>query len=240
MTQSALWLDAGGAGLRRTLTYAHAGTGTPPPDVGTAAFSAQVEGEYYPAALGTAAGAGFGLAGEVRQTFGLAIVAPGTTAAASIDQALYAVGARYRFVHGDSSFAIGASYWRQRYVANRAKLATPGTLDMPDMDYTAIAPGATGKLALGPKLAAFASVEVPVVLSTGAAATNYGAAGGLAVSIDGGLDIALAEHYGLRFEGIVDQVGVTFDTTSTTAVMRGVTAATDRTMGVVATFAMIY
>ena len=239
ITQAGMWLDGGAAGLRRTLSYDHTGTGTPPPPVGTAGATAQLEGEYYPGASDRG-GAGFGITGTIRQTVGLAITLPGTALKAPITEALYTVGARYRVVFGESSLAFGADYWRYRYLADRSKLTSPGALDMPDVDYSAIAPAATAKLALSPAAGAFVSLEIPIVLSTGPVATSMGGGPGLAFALDAGIDVALATHYGLRFEAIFDQVGVKFDQTNMTAMTRGVTGATDRTVGLVATFAMIY
>ena len=238
VTQAAIFLDGGAAGLRRTLTYSATPTGTPPPKVGTAGATAQVEAAYYFGESTT----GFGLVGTLRQTVGLAITVPGTTLSCPITEALYTVGARYRIpIGGESSLAFGASYWRYRYLANRKKLgASPGMLDMPDVDYSAIAPGAELKYALSRKSALFASLLIPVVASSGPVTTTFGGKGSFGFAFDGGLDIALAPHYGVRFEAILDQIGVTFDQTNTVAMTRGLTSATDRTMGLVATFAMIY
>ena len=238
VTQAAIFLDGGAAGLRRTLSYAATPTGTPPPGVGTAGATAQVEGAYY---FGDSA-SGFGVVGTLRQTVGLAITVPGTTLACPITEAMYTVGVRYRIpVAGDSSLAFGASYWRYRYLADRKKLGdSPGMLDMPDVDYSAIAPGAELKYALSRKSALFASLLIPVVTSSGPVTTTMGGKGSFGFAFDGGLDLALAPHYGLRFEAIFDQIGVTFDQTNTVATSRGITSATDRTIGIVATFAMIY
>ncbi len=238
VTQSALFLDGGAAGLRRTLGYAATPTGTPPPGVGTAGATAQVEGAYY---LGDSV-SGFGVVGTLRQTLGLAITVPGTTLACPITEATYTVGVRYRIPFaGESSLTFGASYWRYRYLANRKKLGdSPGMLDMPDVDYSAIAPGAEVKYALSRKSALFASLLIPVVTSSGPVTTTMGGKASFGFAFDGGLDIALAPHYGLRFEAIFDQIGIAFDPTNTVAMSRGITAATDRTMGIVATFAMIY
>ena len=113
----------------------------------------------------------------MRQTIGLSLTVPGTTVAVPIDEALYTVGARYRLPFGgDSSLAFGANYWRYRYLANRAKLGNqPGELDMPDVDYSAIAPAAEIKYALSPSSAAFGSLMVPIIMSTGPVSTMGGA-----------------------------------------------------------------
>ena len=52
-------------------------------------------------------------------------------------------------------------------MADRSKLMNKDALDMPDVDYSAIAPGASLRVAATPKIAAFASVEVPLMLYSG-------------------------------------------------------------------------
>src|SRR5439155_13848444 len=90
ITQAAIWLDAGAAVTRRTLT--HTATGTMrPPDVGTASVSGRIAGELYPDAA-----AGLGLAGDYDRTIALGIAVPGTTTVAPITCGHYAIGIRYR------------------------------------------------------------------------------------------------------------------------------------------------
>lgn len=247
VTQAALWVDAGGGGARRTLTYdtTGVGNGTPPPSVGTASISGEIEGEVYPGSFESldGAGAGFGLAGSFGKTFGLSIAVPGTTNSTPIKAGHYSIGARYRFVFGASSFAVGVSYWRQYYIADRSSLAMPGDLDMPDVEYSAVAPGAVAKLAATPTVGVFLALDVPLMMSTGAITTSasYGQASTLAFAFNGGVDVALATNYGLRFGAVFDQVGFSFTATpGTKAAARGVSGATDRITGVTATFALIY
>lgn len=238
VTQAALWLDAGPAGAHRSLTYATAGGGAPPPPVGTGAFGAEVEAELYPGAFSTlhGAGAGFGLAASFGQSFGLAIRVPGSTVSAPIDEGHYAVGVRYRFTFGQSSLALGADYWAQRDVANRGGLMN-ATLDMPDVNYTAVAPAVAARFPVSPKTGVLLAAELPLMLSSGPITDgkNFGLASVFAFAGEAALDVALAPHYGLRFAASYDQIGLSFRQPA-----RGVTAASDSTLVGTASFAILY
>ncbi|MGN6110563.1 MAG: hypothetical protein ACTHU0_36010, partial [Kofleriaceae bacterium] len=135
--QVAARVDAGlSAGVRR-LTYTASGA-MAPPRVGTAAPGARIEGEIYPFALSDPRSslAGLGLFAEYDKTFALSIQIPGTSTLVPVDQAHYAIGARYQFgVGAASSIGIGLAYARRHFIADRAGLANPGALDAPDVDY---------------------------------------------------------------------------------------------------------
>jgi len=244
-TQVALRIHAGGAFGRRSLTYTTTG-GNAPPSVGTAAPAGRVEVEVYPGAFGTTKGlaASLGLVAAFEKTFGLSIDnIPGSAAAAPIDQGHYAIGARYRAVFGDHSFAAGLSYWRRHYIADRTALAAPTVLDAPDVDYSAIAPGATLRLGATPKIGVFFVVDVPLMLSAGPIQTDqsYGPADVIAFEAEGGVDVVLGTNYGLRLAAEVSQVGLAFSQKAgTMASARGVTNATDRIIGLAATLAITY
>ncbi|HEY1558385.1 MAG TPA: hypothetical protein VGF94_26355 [Kofleriaceae bacterium] len=240
VTQSAVWADAGAAGLHRTLKYESASGGTPPPPVGTGSVSGLIEGEVYPWSfddLHASGLAGLGLFGSFAKTVGLGIKVPGTTSSAAIDEGSYQLGARYRFVFGASSIAIGASYWNRHFIADQSSLPTGTTLDMPDVKYTAFAPGAIARLAATPTIAVMLAVDVPLVLDAGAITSqaDLRQASLVAFAVQGGADFALAKNYGLRLAALFDQVGFKFSQPQ-----RGVTAATDRTMGAFASFALMY
>jgi hypothetical protein len=244
LAQAALWLDAGGAVARRTLTYEATGMNIPPP-VGTAAAAGRIEGEVYPAAFSTLKGpaAGFGINAVYSRTFGLGIAVPGTTVTAPIKNGHYAIGARYRFVFGQHSLALGVSYWRRYYMADRSGLMNPEDLDMPDVDYSAIAPGGTLRIAATPKIAAFASLDLPLMLHSGPIQdpTSYGAAKILAFDLRGGAQIMVAEHAALQIGLEVDQVGLSFTgQPGSMAVRRAVKKATDRSVGLAATIGLTY
>ena len=237
VTQAAVWVDAGGAGLHRTLNYDATGNGAPPP-VGTGSFSGELEGEVYPFSFDSVhqGAAGLGFFGSYGKTIGLSIAVPGTATTAPIDEGHYSIGARYRFVFGSSSIALGVSYWARYFIADRSMLKG-AILDMPDVDYKAVAPGVLGKFAVAPKVALTVGLELPLMFASGEITSGKGflAASIFAIAGEGGVEVALAKNYGLRFAGVFDQVSFSFRQAT-----RGVSSATDRTIGLVGTFALIY
>lgn len=244
ITQAALWLDAGGAFARRTLTYTASGM-TPPPSVGTGAAAAAIEGEVYPGAFSTLRGgkAALGLFGDYSYTFGLGIAVPGATTTAPIKDGHYSIGVRYRVVFGSSSIAFGLAYWRRWYMADRTSLTMPTQLDMPDVDYTAVAPGAVARFAVAPKVGLVIGADVPLMLDAGPIAKggSYGAADVLAFDVLAGAQIMLAPHAALLLRADVSQQGFTFSgKAGSMAAARGVTAATDRSIGLTATIGLLY
>jgi hypothetical protein len=244
LTQAALWLDGGGAVARRTFTYDATGTMRPPP-VGTAAAAGRLEGEVYPAAFSSprSAAAALGVAGAFSRTFGLGIAVPGTQIEAPIKNGGYALGARYRFAFGQHSLALGVSYWRRYFMADRTKLMNPDQLDMPDVDYSAIALGVALRVGAIPKVSAFATLDLPLMLHSGPIQdpTSYGASKIIAFDLRGGAQIVLADHAALQLAAEFDQVGLSFTgQPGSKAVTRMVSKATERSIGVAATIGITY
>ena len=243
LTQAALWLDIGAEVARRTLTWKGGGT-TMPPRVGTAAAAGRVNGEVYPAGFDKVDGAGaLGLYGEFGYTLGLSIKVPGTSSSAPIKDGHYAIGARYRVAFGSSSIAFGASYWRRYYIADRSALMAGQTLDMPDVDYTAITPNILARFAATPTIAGFASLDVPLIFSSGdiQSATSYGRGKVIAFDVRAGLQFTLAAHYAVAVAAEFDQIGISFEAgQNSKAMTRGVSGATDRTIALTATLGIDY
>jgi len=244
ITQAALWADLGAAVARRTLTYDATGNQQPPP-VGTAAPAGEIEGEVYPASFSTLKGptAGIGIAGAYDRTLGLGIAVPGSAVVAPIKSGFYWIGARYRFTFGGSSVAVGASYWRRYYMADRSKLTMPTDLDMPDVDYTALAPDVTARFAATPKLGVFAALQLPLMLSSGPiqSSTSYGPSTIIAFDLRSGVQIGLGSHYALQIALGFDQIGFKFNAKQgSQAALREVSAATDRSVGLAATLGVMY
>ena len=238
VTQVAIRLDAGAGIGRRGLTYEATGVAVPPP-VGTAAPSGRLEVEAYPGSMSTldGVGAGIGVYGEYDMAFGVSIKVPGSGGkSAAISQSHYAIGVRYRATFGQSSFAFGVGYAARKYVADRSGLGMT-VLDMPDVKYSAISPNVVGRFAATPTVGVFVGAAILFLRDAGPIATNdyYGYAKTLAFDASGGADIELAKGYGLRLAAEVSQVGFSFRTT-----VRGVSAATDRTIGAVASFEVLY
>lgn len=239
VTQTAIRLNAGAGFGRRGLTYEANGT-NPPPSVGTAAPSGRIEVEMYPGAMSTLKGAaaGFGIYGHYDMTFGVSIDVPGSGGkSAPISQSHYEVGARYRFAFGQNTIALGVGYAARKYTADRSGLGMNVTLDMPDVSYRGIAPNIVGRFAATPTVGIFAGATFLFLMDAGPIATNanFGYAKTLAFEGAGGADIALGKGYGLRLALELSQVGLSFRTT-----VRGVSAATDRTIGAVASFEILY
>ncbi len=244
LTQNALWLDAGGSFARRTFTYAATGM-MAPPGVGTAAAAGRLEAEAYPGAFSTLKGAAasIGIAASFGYGFGLGIEVPGTTVTAPIKNGQYSIGARYRFVFGEHSLAVGISYWRRHFIADRSGLMNPGLLDMPDVDYSAIAPGATLRIGVGPKISGFASLDLPLMLSSGPLQepASYGGAKILAADFRGGTQIMLADRIALQLAAEFLQIGLTFTgQPGSMASARMVQSATERSVGLSATIGITY
>jgi hypothetical protein len=247
-------VSAGGIVAQRRLTYDVRSGLTPqqaPPRVITTAGAGRVEGEIYPLALAGSSGglAGLGLAGAYDKTFGLSIKIPNQPVRAPIDQAHYAVGARYRFgVGAASAVVLGVDYVRRRYIADRSKLMAL-VLDAPDVDYTAVAPGVAAHTPVTPTITLFGGLEGMLILNTGSIqkTTSYGSASVYGVEVLGGLDIALAKQIGLRVALEYSQINFSFsgkgmmsmlrDTDSSTQDVMG---AADRSIGATVTLGLMY
>jgi len=246
--------SAGGLVAQRRLTWDFRSGLTQaqiPPRVITTAGAARVDGELYPFALlnPTSALAGLGLAAAYDKTFGLIIKIPNQTVQAPIDQAHYAVGARYRFGVGDASaIALGVDYMRRHYIADRAGLMA-AVLDAPDVDYTAIAPGISARVPVSPAVAIFGDLDGMLLLDTGPIQKtgSYGTATVYGLDVVGGVDIALAKQIGLRIALEYSQINFSFNGKGTMANSRDndpttqdVMGAIDRSIGVTATLGLVY
>jgi hypothetical protein len=239
VTQVAIRLNAGAGFGRRGLTYEATGA-NPPPSVGTAAPSGRIDVEAYPGAISTLKGpaAGIGIYGHYDMTIGVSINVPMSGGkSAPIQQSHYEAGVRYRVVFGSNSIAFGVGYAGRKYLADRSGLGMGVTLDMPDVKYRAVVPNAVGRFAATPTIGVFVGASYLLLLDAGPIATNanFGYAKTLAFEAAGGVDVALAKGYGLRVAAELSQVGFEFKNT-----VRGVSTATDRTIGAVATFEVLY
>jgi hypothetical protein len=239
VTQAAIRLNAGAGFARRGLSYEGTGMALPP-SVGTASPSGRIDGEIYPGATSSLKGAaaGIGFYGEYEMAIGVSIAVPRSGGkSAAISQSHYQVGVRYRIPFGGSTFAFGVGYAARKYTADRSGLPMGVTLDMPDVSYRGIAPNVVGRFAATPTVGIFVGASMLFLMDAGPIATNdnFGYAKTLAFEGSGGAEIALAKGYGLRLAAELSQVGLSFKTT-----VRGVSTATDRTIGAVATFEILY
>jgi len=244
VTQVALRMWAGASFGRRTLTNDSSATNKPPP-VGTAAPSGRIEGEIYPGAFSTLKGAaaGIGVFGRYERAFGVKINVPLEPDDSTIAQANFTAGARYRLAFGSSTIALGVAYAGRQYIADRSVLDMPSQLDMPDVKYKAVAPGAIARFAVTPTIGAFVGADVLLMMSTGAIqkSEQYGPADIIGFEFEGGLDVAFGANYGLHLAADFSQIGFKFAAKpGTMAAVRGVSTATDRTYSVLAAFAVMY
>ena len=237
-------VDAGMTFGVRRLTYKQSGPGGPPP-VGTRAPSARFEGEVYPFALANpkSGAAGFGLAAEYDKTFALSIAVPGTGLKTPINQAHYSIGLRYQIAVGaGSSIGLGLDYARRHYIADRKGLMNPQQLDAPDVNYSAIEPGVVLRTPVASSVNLFVDAGVMLILNTGAIqkADSYGPATVFGGELNAGIDIGLTKQIALRLALEYSQINFKFKGTGDMAANRGVTAATDRSIGFGTMLAVTY
>jgi len=237
LTQASLFADAGVGGVHRSLNYVANMNGTKPPPVGTGAFSFQIDAEIYPGALEAMDGPAAAIAvfGSFNSAVGLSIAIPGATQSAPIDQTSFALGARYRFLFGESSFAAGLGYWSQSFIADRSGLTSSTQLNMADTTYKAIGPDVVLRLALMPTVALVLQADLPLMFSSGPItdASYFGVASIVAFAAQGGVDVALDRHFGVHFVAFFNQQSLTFQAGS-------LSSATDRTIGASVAFAVMY
>jgi hypothetical protein len=235
VTQTAIRANVGAGFARRGLTWSGSGNAGPPP-VGTAAPTGRVEVEAYPGAMESLKGiaAGFGIYGHFERALILSIDVPGG-GNTPITQQGYSIGARYRVVFGQHAVAFGVGYAARQYTADRSGLGMNQRLDMPDTSYGAIAPNVIGRFAATPTVGIYVGGAFELLLEAGQITETYGFAKTLAFAVQGGADIAFTQRYGLRVGLEMHQVGFSFEKPQ-----RGVSSATDRTIGLAASFEVLY
>ena len=117
-------------------------------------------------------------------------------------------------------------------------------LDMPDVDYSAVAPGAAVRTPLGDSAALFAALDGLLVLGTGGIQDNasYGPATVYGVDVQAGVDVALSRQLGLRVALAFSQINLSFNGKGALALTRDadsttidVSGATDRLIDLTAT-----
>jgi hypothetical protein len=237
-------VGAGGSVAQRELSWdLRAGFAKAPPRVLTTAGGGRVDGEIYPLALADPQSglAALGLAASYDRTFGLAIKVPNQQVSAPIHQSHYAIGVRYRLAIGESSsVAFGLDYARRQYIADRSALGGV-VLDAPDVDYTAVAPGAWLRVPVASSVAVFGGADGLLILEAGGIqrSTSYGPARVYGVEGTAGVDVALARQIALRIGLEVSQIMFKFTPQGPTMAnnrdsdpgTQDVQGATDRSIG---------
>jgi opacity protein-like surface antigen len=214
---------------------------TKPPTLSTAAPAGMISGEIYPLALSDkkSPAAGLGLYGEYDKTAGLAIQVPGMATKLDVDQSHMAIGGRYRFAIGTSAtLAAGFDYAKRTYKIAR----TGGTVDAPDVDYTAARPNISVRVPATKEITVFGGGGALLILSAGQISNGdqYGSASAFGYDLNGGVDYKVSDRVGVRVAAQMDQISLTFKGTGTLGMQRGVSAAADRDIGLAASVGVTY
>lgn len=205
--------------------------------------------------------AGLGGAAEYDKTIVLNL---GTTAEPGVkvpvSQQSYSFGGRFRFAFGkrptSPTITVGVDYGRRRWKADRSKLMDRtslnglGSLDLPDTNYAFTAPGLGFRIPIGDMFAIVAYGEAMFISKTGpiGKAESYGKAKVFGFSSEGGLEVVLANRFAVRAVFEITQIGYDFEGTGG-MLANGrdgepatidIGGATDRSLGGVATFALLY
>lgn len=215
---------------------------------------AHVAAEIYPLALRDPSSllAGIGLAAEYDQTMALTLRASDEmTVPLKITERHYSVGARFRLALGHAenppTVTVGAGYSAQTFMVDRSHLMSPGSLDLPDVDYRMFDPGAWFRMPLG-RFAVTVGARALLVTSAGPIqrADQYGAASVLGGNAEIGVEYVFG-RFVARLAGEATQLSLSFagggtlssdrDGNSATVDVRG---ATDRYYGGVATVGVVY
>ncbi|HEX4419616.1 MAG TPA: tetratricopeptide repeat protein [Kofleriaceae bacterium] len=218
-----------------------------PPAFSTTAFTIRVEGEIYPFALASpsSALAGLGFVASYDDVISLHLKNP-TVDNIPADQSYYMAGARYRFgLAADWTLALGLDYVHRQFLVGSAM----SLLDIPDIDYSAVAPAAAVRVQATPSVAVFGSLEGLLTLDAGpiqdpssyGRSTTYGATASL------GAELALTDRLRLRLLVEYNRIDFAFDGNGLLASDRDsdpttqdVNGATDQSISASATLGLAY
>jgi hypothetical protein len=216
---------------------------------------ARVEAEIYPLAFSNPKGiaGGLGIAFEFDRVLSSKVqtsAEPGSVG--KVNQTHYTVGARFRIPFGSSqtapSVTLGAGYGRRTFKV-ASGLMDRSSLDLPDTDYTFIAPALGFRIPITKNIALTAIAEGVLVQDAGPIVTGeeYGRARVFGFDTEGGLDIVLGNRFAIKLAFEMCQIGYSFtgggqkannrDGDATTIDIGG---ALDRSIGGVGTFAVLY
>lgn len=256
-------VDVGSSFSTRSLTFTFTpelaqGNVAPSPFKPGPVAGVRAEGELFPlsfanpeAVYGGILGVGFEidqvLSSKVRTT-----LEPDATGI--VKQFHFAVGPRARFTLGNADIApaitFGLSYGRRQFIVTSGFQNRDMSLDLPDTDYSYLAPLVAGRVPLGtPNLALVAQTEIMLVRDAGRIADQdqYGRAKVFGIDAQGGLDIVLKSRFAIRLLVEYTQIGFTFtgggeksrnrDLQPETVDIGG---ALDRSIGGVATLGILY
>jgi hypothetical protein len=253
----AVRVDVGTSFTARTLQFRTKALPTPPmPYKNAPVPGGRVAGELYPFAFTDPHGwlAGLGVAGDFDQVAALTLRASAEPMVGlQATERHYSVGVRYRIAFGDSptspTVTLGAGYGARTFTVRRGALMSPGSLDLPDVNYKLFDPGVAARVPLGPWLALTAEARVLLVHDAGAVERPdaYGTTKITAGSASAGFELLLGARFAVRVVGEATQLSLKFagngalsnsrDGNPATIDVRG---ATDRYLGGSATVAVLY
>jgi len=216
-------LLGGASFIGRNLTFSHAGDAADAPAgyQGKPVPGGYVAGEVYPMAFGgkkgTAANIGIGFVAD--RAVGLkSQVADGMGGATNLAtrQSRYGASLRYRhnFGAGDNGVSLYAQvgYTKLSFVLDKASAPAAVVVDVPNVSYGYVDPGAGVRIPIGSKLAALVEGRFLAVLSAGEIQTaeQYGAATITGVDADGAIEYRINEHFLARAGARLVLLGYTF------------------------------
>jgi hypothetical protein len=172
-----------------------------------------------------------------------------------VNQQHIGLSGKYRLLFGKTptspSLTVGFGYGKRTFIVqNRERLMDPGSLDLPDTDYSYFAPSLGFRIPLGTKVAFSAGGEGMLVTNAGPIqqANSYGRAKIIGISGGAGLDILISNRVGMRLAGEFTRIGFAFvgiggdlaNNRDNDPTDRDVGGAADQTMGGTATIAIMY
>ena len=257
--------DAGVSFANRSLVFKKRGNFPegPQPFRSKTVPGARFEAEIFPFAFVNPDSilSGFGAAASYDKTLVLNLATtaePGVKV--PVNQSAYSFGGRFRFAFGKKptspTVQLGVDVGRRRWKADRSKLMDRtslgglGSLDLPDTNYSFVAPGLGFRIPIGGMFAAVAHGEALFVSKAGPIqkAESYGKAKIFGVAADAGLEVVIMNRFALRAMFEFTQFGYDFQGTGG-MLANGrdgdpdsvdVGGATDRSIGGVVTAAVLY
>jgi tetratricopeptide (TPR) repeat protein len=246
-----LRVGVGASVAGRRLTFdTRSGFMEAPPQIATTAGAGRIEGEIYPFALANpdSALAGLGLALSYDKTFSVGLRPTNQTNVVPVSQSHYELGMRYRLGVGQAStVTVGLDYAGRQFIVDRSGLVAP--LDVPDVDYTMIAPTIGVYVPVETTVTIFATAAGMLMLDTGPIQDNdsYGKSTVYGIAAAGGLEIALGKRINLRFDVEYSRIDFSFDGKGQQTFNRDndpttqdVGGATDRSIGLAMTAGLVY
>ena len=258
-------IDAGMSFGNRSLVFTNRAdcTQCPKPFRSSPVPGARFEVEMFPLAFldPNSFIAGLGFAAEYDKTLSMKLetsAEPGREV--KVNQSAWSVGGRFRIAFGKKptspTVTAGFDYGRRRFTSDRSVLEDQtslnglGSLDLPDTHYAYMAPGLGFRIPIGGMLAFTSSGRALFVSKAGPIqkANMYGKAKIFGFNADAGIDLVIANRFAFRALFEITQFGYTFvgdggelaNSRDGDPMSRDMGGAQDRSLGGVATFAVLY